>query len=294
MIWVVGANGMLGRELSELLSDGGQPWTGTDRNVDFTNPADLEAFGRGKSIEWVVNCAAYTAVDRAEDEPELCRRLNVDGPANLARWSQSHGAGLIHISTDYVFSGRGTRPYVEDDPIGPTGVYGQTKADGESAVRSLCDRHYILRTAWLYGAHGPNFVYTMLRLMAQRETLGVVADQKGAPTWARDLARLIVELTKTEEHPGTYHASGEGVCSWHEFAETIRDEAQQRGLLDPGRRVVVEPLTTAQYPTKATRPTWSVLSKEKLRSTFGASFPAWRESLGKFLSGPHDRPRFQF
>jgi len=284
VIWLVGKNGMLGTDLGKAFDAAGLPWVGTDRDVDFTDAQALAAFARGKKIDWVVNCAAYTAVDKAEDEPALAQRLNVDGPANLARWAAQNGAALVHISTDYVFPGTGSEPYRESDPVGPIGVYSVTKNGGEEAVRSLCPRHYILRTAWLYGAAGPNFVATMVRLMRTKDALGVVADQWGAPTWTVDLATVVVALVRGGEGPwGTYHASGEGRCSWHQFAQAILDEAQSRRLVDPAKAVTVNALTTAQYPTKAQRPAWSVLSKEKLRSAFGLSFPEWRTSLKLFL-----------
>ena len=284
MIWLIGKAGMLGTDLGRAFTEAGLAWVGTDREVDFTDPQALEAFSAGKKIDWVVNCAAYTSVDKAEDEPAVCRKLNVEGPAHLARWSQAHGAAVIHISTDYVFPGTGNTPYRETDPVGPDGIYGATKADGEEVVRTLCPRHYILRTAWLYGVNGPNFIYTMLRLMASKDSLGVVADQWGAPTWTIDLARVLVELIRRGEGPwGTYHASGEGKCNWHQFAEAILEEGRSLGLLDAAKAVAVNALTTEQYPTKAKRPAWSVMSKDKLKSTFGLTFPQWRESLQGFM-----------
>jgi dTDP-4-dehydrorhamnose reductase len=294
MIWLVGKNGMLGTDLGRAFDAAGLGWVGTDREVDFTDASALDAFAEGRTIDWVVNCAAYTAVDKAEDEPDLCRRLNVDGPANLARWCTAHGAALVHISTDYVFSGTGTDAYRESDPVGPTGIYGITKADGEDAVRGSCARHYILRTAWLYGAWGPNFAYTMLRLMNLKDALGVVADQWGAPTWTVDLARVVVELIRRGEGPwGTYHASGEGRCSWHQFAEAILVEGKARGFVPATKAVAVNALTTDQYPTKARRPAWSVLSKEKLATTVGLRFPGWEVSLRAFLDSPLDQTRFR-
>jgi len=276
---------MLGTELRQVLSSAGLHWVGSGRDVDITKPEVLDAFARGRSIDWVINCAAYTAVDKAQDESELCRQINVDGPANIARWAQSNGAAVIHLSTDYVFSGLGTEPYTEADPVTPQGVYGITKAEGEAMVRQWCPRHFILRTAWLYGAAGPNFVFTMLRLMNQRDTLGVVADQWGSPTWTQDLALIIVNLVQRTDGPwGTYHVSGEDRCTWHQFSQAILQEAQAQGLVDPRKRVTVNALTTEQYPTKAPRPRWSVLSKTKLKETFSLSLPDWRESLSRFLS----------
>ncbi len=275
---------MLGTDLGRAFSAAGLDWVGTDREVDFTDPQAVENFGVGKAIDWVINCAAYTAVDKAEDEPELCRKLNVDGPACLARWASAHRAALVHISTDYVFSGQGTVPYREDDAVAPQGIYGVTKADGERAIRDSCPRHYILRTAWLYGVAGPNFITTMLRLMNSKDSLGVVADQWGAPTWTLDLAAVIVALIqKGGGQWGTYHASGEGQCTWHEFALAILREAQARELVPPTKAVTVNALTTDQYPTKAQRPAWSVLSKDKLDREFGLKMPAWQTGLVGFL-----------
>ena len=168
MIWLIGNQGMLGKELSDVLSKNNIEFTGTDREIDITSFQALEAFTHGKKIEWIINCAAYTAVDKAEDEIELCTLLNVQGPENIARIAQKIGASLIHISTDYVFDGRATSPYSETDTLNPTGIYGKTKAEGEEKIRSVLDNHIIIRTAWLYGKHGQNFVYTMLRLMKEK------------------------------------------------------------------------------------------------------------------------------
>ena len=282
MIWIVGASGMLGRELSAVLTDKNLPFVGTDRDVDFRNADAVAAFAQGKGVEWVVNCAAYTAVDKAEDEPELAKALNVDGPAVLARWCAANKGKLIHISTDYVFSGEGSTPYTEDDPIAPTGVYGVTKADGETAVRQALKEHIILRTAWLYGQYGPNFVATMLRLMREKPEFGVVNDQWGAPTWAWDLSQVIAQLIESKASVwGTFHASGEGQVTWHGFAAEIYTQAKALGLVET--MPVIKPLTTAQYPTKAQRPAWSVLSKAKLKAVYGLTFPDWKDSLARYM-----------
>src|SRR5208282_5540900 len=177
MIWLVGDKGMLGTELSMALAASGLEFSGTDRDVDILDPRAIGDFAAGKRIEWIVNCAAYTAVDRAEDEVDLCRAVNAEGPENLARVASASGAKIFHISTDYVFDGSGKEPYREDDLVSPIGVYGRSKAEGEGRIRSSCPEHVILRSAWLYGRHGPNFVYTMLRLMEAKEKIGVVADQ---------------------------------------------------------------------------------------------------------------------
>jgi len=298
MIWVVGSKGMLGTELCRQLAAAGLDFVGTDREVDILDAGALAAFAAGpsfagRSIGWIVNCAAYTAVDRAEDEAELCGRLNVEGPANLARLATSLGASMLHISTDYVFDGEASRPYREDDPIGPTGVYGRTKAEGEAAVRAACARSVILRTAWLYGRDGPNFVYTMLRLMRQKESIGVVMDQRGTPTWAPDLAAGIVAILGAgEPRFGVYHYTDGGETNWRDFALEIKRLGLERGILEKDCRV--EALTTAQYPTKARRPAYSVLSKDKIVADYGVSVPEWRESLKAFIVslGEAERPRF--
>jgi dTDP-4-dehydrorhamnose reductase len=190
---------------------------------------------------------------------------------------------LVHLSTDYVFSGRADRPYLEDDPVDPQNVYGRTKAEGEAAVRAELERHFILRTAWLYGQHGPNFVATMLRLMREKPQVGVVDDQWGTPTWTRDLAEVISKLIQSQTTAyGTYHVSGEGQTTWFGFAREIFRCAFEHRLLNT--QPVLLPLATAQYPTKAVRPAWSILSKEKLRSTFGWVLPDWKESLEQYIS----------
>ncbi|MEI8096287.1 MAG: dTDP-4-dehydrorhamnose reductase [Spirochaetales bacterium] len=248
MIWLVGQDGMLGTELRQLLTAQGLAWVGSSRDVDVGDDTALDAFAAAlpQTPTWIVNCSAYTAVDKAEDEIAACTRVNVTGAENLARLAHRLGAAILHISTDYVFDGKGLvgtdallRPYIETDPVGPQGVYGRTKVDGEALVRELCPRHLTLRTAWLYGAAGPNFVFTMLRLMKAKDLLGVVADQFGSPTWTRDLATVMAELLSrpvlaaNDPAWGTYHVSGEGQCSWFEFAQAILERGRAEGLLDP-------------------------------------------------------------
>jgi len=282
MIWLIGNQGMLGKELSDVLSKNNIEFTGTDCEIDITSFKALEAFTHGKKIEWIINCAAYTAVDKAEDEIELCTLLNVQGPENIARIAKKTGASLIHISTDYVFDGRATSPYSETDTLNPTGIYGKTKAEGEEKIRSVLDNHIIIRTAWLYGKHGQNFVYTMLRLMKEKESLGVVGDQYGSPTWTGDLAELIKRiLTEPKIQYGTYHFTNENSCSWYEFALEIQDLGLKYDLLE--KKIPIKNLTTSEYPTKAKRPAYSVLSKEKAKNTFSLIIPTWKESLENFI-----------
>jgi len=281
MIWLVGNKGMLGTELSGVFQQRGQAFTGSDREVDMLDPGVLAAFAQGKGIHWIVNCAAYTAVDKAEDEEPLALRLNAEGPENLARLATTLGARLLHISTDYVFSGDSNRPYREDDPMAPAGAYGRTKAEGERRVMAASASSIIVRTAWLYGKHGPNFVYTMLRLMKERESIGVVSDQSGTPTWAFDLASAVADMiAKPDPKPGIYHYTNDGQTTWYEFAREIHRLGREMGLLE--RDCAINPLTTAQYPTKASRPAYSVLSKDKIKST-GIKVPEWKASLKCFF-----------
>lgn len=282
MIWLIGNHGMLGTELSQLLEAEKIEAIGTDRDVSILDPAALAAFARGKDISWIVNCAAYTAVDKAEDDAELAERLNAEGPENIGRVAAAIGARVLHISTDYVFGGAGNRPYREDDPLAPNSVYGRTKAEGEKRLAAAQPESVIIRTAWLYGKHGNNFVYTMLRLMKEKEKIGVVADQKGTPTWAFDLSRAIVAVLRSAEpRYGVYHFTNEGETNWHEFALEIQRLGLEYGLLS--RPCEVAALTTEQYPSKAHRPAYSVLSKEKIKKSFGIDVPEWRASLKKFF-----------
>ncbi len=282
MIWLVGCRGMLGSELGATLTSKGVSWVGSDRDVDITDSRSVAAFACGKSFEWIVNCAAYTKVDGAESEERLATLINVEGPRNLAAVSKQIGARMLHISTDYVFSGGATRPYREDDPVDPLGVYGRTKAEGETAVRETCEHSLILRSAWLYGKYGSNFVYTMLKVMAQKDELGVVDDQFGSPTWTVDLAAAIVKILETPDHRyGIYHFTDGGETTWFEFAENIYRLGRTLGLLE--KECAVRALATAQYPTPAKRPRYSVLAKDKILRDFGVTVPPWQESLEAFL-----------
>jgi len=284
MVWLIGNKGMLGSEVAERLEREGLSWVGTDREVDITDPVALADFAAGKDITWIVNCAAYTAVDKAEDESGLAARLNRNGPANIGELATRSGARVIHISTDYVFDGLGTRPYREDDPVNPAGVYGRTKAEGETALLAACPRSFILRTAWLYGRRGQNFVRTMLRLMKEKSEIGVVADQRGTPTNACDLADAVAAVLRSgSDSYGIYHFTDEGETSWYEFAREIQRLGRETGLLD--HDCAVKALRTDQYPTAAHRPAYSVLSKEKIKKTFGLEIPDWRESLERFIIG---------
>jgi len=290
LIWLVGNKGMLGTELSLLLEKSGLPFVSTDREVDITGIEALKAavakLAEEQPVKWIINCAAYTAVDKAEDDIEACRRLNTQGAANIAAIASNTGTRLIHISTDYVFDGKGSRPYREDDATAPTGVYGLTKRDGEAAVLENNPRSYIIRTAWLYGRHGNNFVHTMLRLMNERDEVKVVNDQRGSPTWTFDLAAVILTLINTvdsgKEIPfGVYHFTNEGNITWFDFAKEIYRQGREQGRIT--KDCAVNPCTSAEYPAKVKRPAYSVLDKSKIKSALGIKIPAWDESLKEFL-----------
>jgi dTDP-4-dehydrorhamnose reductase len=282
MIWIIGCNGMLGKELSGLFDARGIEYTGTDRECDITDRSALRGFAAGKKIEWIVNCSAYTAVDKAEDEEQLAFSINAEGAGNIAAVASELGANMLHISTDYVFSGKGTSPYMESEPVAPASAYGRTKLEGEKLVAGTCPRHIIIRTAWLYGAHGNNFVHTMLRLLAEKDSLTVVDDQRGTPTWSYDLSAAIAHIiTSGSSRYGIYHFSNAGEISWFDFACAIRDMALEKGILSKNTPIL--PVTSDKYPTKAVRPSYSVLDKTKIQRELGVAVPDWRESLDKFL-----------
>jgi len=285
-IWLIGCKGMLGTELSLLLEKNNIPFTGTDRELDITDLAALETFIENTAaFDCIINCAAYTAVDKAEDDIESCRRLNTLGPANIALCAKKSGSRLIHISTDYVFNGLGTRPYREDDPTDPTGVYGLTKRDGETAALESNSLTYIIRTAWLYGKYGNNFVQTMLKLINERDEIKVVNDQHGTPTWAYDLACVIVEFIKAEKNIpyGIYHYTNDRETTWFDFAGEIYRLGRESGLI--AKDCIVKPCTSAEYPARVKRPAYSVLDKTKIKTAAGVSIPAWEKSLQEYLKG---------
>ena len=286
MIWLIGNKGMLGTEFSLLLEKQSIPFVGTDREVDIANPAALEKFAQAQSFTWIINCAAYTAVDKAEDDAETCRRLNTLGAGNIAACAKKTGARLIHLSTDYVFDGTGNRPYTEDDATAPIGVYGVTKRDGELSVMKNNPRSYIIRTAWLYGKHGNNFVHTMLRLMNERDELKVVNDQRGSPTWAFDLASALLAVIATADSGknipfGIYHYTNEGNITWFDFAKEIYRQGREQGRVS--KDCAVKPCASAEYPAKVKRPAYSVLDKSKIKAALGIDIPAWDKSLKEFL-----------
>ena len=311
MIWLIGCKGMLGTEVARQLDANNIAWVGTDREVDITDPNALETFAQSHDgpvnrtgltatngnipgkINWVINCSAYTDVNKAESEPELAKKLNADGPLNIARATRHIGAKLIHISTDYVFDGTGTRPYTEDMAKQPLGVYGETKAAGEDAVQKEMTQYYILRTAWLYGFDGHNFVYTMTKSMNLNESVKVVEDQKGTPTFAGDLASVILKIIITSANAhglfgknsaipyGVYHCTDLGETNWYAFTKKIYEYGKKFGRIT--HDCTINPCTTEEYPTPAKRPAYSVLSKDKLQKSLKIKLPKWEDSLEYFM-----------
>ena len=263
---------MLGSDVCRELASLALPFVGSDQEIDITRPAALRDFAHGREIRWIVNCAAYTAVDHAEEEPDRAFALNADGVGNVAEVAEQLGAGLIHLSTDYVFDGCGSSPYTEQHPAAPVSAYGRSKAAGEVLAMERCSRSYVLRTSWLYGPRGKNFVSTMLKLMQERDVVKVVDDQSGCPTYTADLARAIATIVqnRTDEH-GIYHFANRGPTTWFEFAKEIYEQARRRGLLSRG--CAIEPCATRDFATPAKRPAYSVLSTEKIRRVFGISIP---------------------
>ena len=273
-ILITGCNGQLGNEMQLLEKEYPQHvWYNTDvQELDITSQLAVEQFVAQHQIDGIVNCAAYTAVDKAEDNKELCTTLNTVAPAYLAAAVEKRGGWIVQISTDYVFDGTKHTPYVETDTPCPNSVYGSTKLAGEIGVSKFCKKAMIIRTAWLYSTFGNNFVKTMIRLGKEKEQLGVIFDQIGTPTYARDLAQAIMEIIDKGIIPGVYHFSNEGVTSWYDFTKAIHRIA---GITT----CQVNPLHTEEYPTPANRPHYSVLDKTKIKQTYHISIPYWEESL---------------
>lgn len=274
-ILVTGAGGQLGYDVCKVLAARGVEHKGVDvQDFDITDAAATRDSITAYRPDAVIHCSAWTAVDRAEDEPELARAVNAGGPRNIAAVCHEIGAKMLYISTDYVFPGTGERFYEPDDPTGPLGVYGRTKLEGEWAVRELLERYFIVRISWAFGRNGNNFVKTMLRLAEARTEVNVVCDQIGSPTYTADLAPLLCDMIATEKY-GVYHATNEGVCSWAEFAREIFRLA--------GKGVRVNAVPSSEYPTKAARPLNSRMSKDKLEQAGFSRLPPWRDALARYL-----------
>ena len=286
MVWLIGSKGMLASEIAAQLNQHNIQWIGSDKEVDITDKAAVEAFVQQNfssgSLQWIINCAAYTAVDKAEDDHAMAQKLNADALINICTAAKCYGAKLIHFSTDYVFDGSSSVPYIETDSTNPQSVYGRTKLQGEQNIVGLLPEHYIIRTAWLYGRNGANFVSTMLRLMNEKDSLKVVNDQRGSPTYAVDLAKTVLRIMQLNNHQyGIYHYSNEGNITWYDFAGEIYRQGKEMGLLK--RTCSVVPCTSSEFPQKAHRPSFSLLNKQKIKETFSLSVPNWNESLSSYL-----------
>ncbi|RZZ82953.1 dTDP-4-dehydrorhamnose reductase [Pseudoxanthomonas winnipegensis] len=290
---LLGANGQVGRELRRALAPLGEVVCTTRSGTledgaacevaDFDRPESLPALLDRLAPTVVVNAAAYTAVDKAEEDRDAAFRANAESPGALARWCAAHGVPLVHYSTDYVFDGQGTAPYAVDAPTAPLGVYGASKLAGEEAVRAAGGQYLIFRTAWVYASHGKNFLLTMLRVGAQRDELRVVADQIGTPTSAALIADVTAQvLRQGTEASGTWHLTAAGHTSWHGFAEAIFARAVAAGLLPRAPQVVAIP--TSEYPTPARRPAYSCLDTTTLRRDFGIDLPAWETALDSVVA----------
>lgn len=286
--WLItGSYGQLGTDLQKVLAATPEDFVrAVDVDVlDITDAAAVDAFVAEVDPDILVNAAAYTAVDAAEENEELAFRVNATGPAVLAASMARHGGRLVHVSTDYVFAGDGMRPYEVDDTPDPRSAYGRTKLAGELAVRELLpDASCVVRTAWVYGGTGKNIVKTMVRLQGERDTVSVVDDQRGSPTWSADLARALVELARSKAAPGIYHCTGGGDTTWYEFTRAIFEELGA----DPDR---VRPITTAEYPLPAPRPAYSVLSDAAWRAAGLSPMPNWRDALHEAFATVGDQLR---
>ncbi|BES63015.1 dTDP-4-dehydrorhamnose reductase [Dysgonomonas capnocytophagoides] len=279
-VLVTGANGQLGSELRRATADHNDilNFIFTDvAELDITDIQAVDEFVKNNKIRYIINCAAYTAVDKAEDDTELCYKINKDAVRNLGIAAANNQAKVIHVSTDYVFDGTGSHPYTESDQVCPKSVYGKSKQEGESALLEACADSIIIRTAWLYSIFGNNFVKTMIKLGKERESLNVVADQTGTPTNAADLAKAIVKILDYSEanshfKAGIYHYSNEGITTWYDFTKAIHHDA---GITT----CKVNPISTDQYPTRASRPQYSVLDKSRIKAAFGIQIPQWEDSL---------------
>lgn len=275
-VLVTGVKGQLGYDVMKELAKRKIEAVGVDiEDMDITDPVAVERVITTKNVDAVIHCAAYTAVDAAEDQQELCRKVNAVGTRNIARVCKNIDAKMLYISTDYVFDGQGERPWEPNDPKAPLNFYGQTKYEGELAVQEFLERYFIVRISWVFGVNGKNFVKTMLRLGKERGAVGVVADQVGSPTFTPDLAVLLVDMIQTENY-GVYHATNEGYCSWYDFACEIFKTAGMD-------QVKVSPLTTDAFPVKAKRPANSRMDKTALDQAGFKRLPTWQDALKRYI-----------
>lgn len=289
-VLVTGCNGQLGYDVSKELFKRGDTAVSVDiEEMDITDKAAVENYIRNANVDAVIHCAAYTAVDAAEDNVELCRRINCDGTKNIADSCKKHNLKMIYISTDYVFNGEGETPWKPDEKREPLNVYGQTKYGGELAVENTLDNYFIVRISWAFGLNGKNFVRTMLNLGKTHDKLTVVSDQIGSPTYTADLAKLLVDMVHSDKY-GRYHATNEGICSWYDFTCEIMKQAAE--YYPEYANVEVTPVSSDAYPTKAKRPSNSRMSKDKLTENGFDRLPTWQDALRRYLKELHENEQF--
>lgn len=283
MIWLIGYKGMLGSMVEKLLISHKYNFIKSDKEIDITNYDVLKQYVNDKEIDWIINCSAYTAVDQAEDEIELAFKINSIGVLNITKIAKEKKAVIIHISTDYVFDGTKNKPYQENDKTNPVGIYGKSKLAGELNIINNYNNYFIIRTSWLFGENGKNFVSSMIQYMNIKNELNIVNDQKGCPTYTKDLAELILKivLDKSDKY-GIYHFSNENITTWYQFTLKIKEIAEKFGLLT--KPVKINPISTNKYPTKAKRPKYSIFLKKKVKTTFNVKIRDWEQALEEYIS----------
>lgn len=275
-VLVTGVKGQLGYDVVRELQSRGHEAIGVDiEEMDITDETAVSRVMEETAPEAVIHCSAFTAVDRAEEERELCYKVNVEGTENIAKMCQKLGCKMLYLSTDYIFSGEGQRPWEPEDTPSPLNAYGQSKYQGEVALRQYVDKYFIVRISWVFGINGNNFIKTMLRLGKENGAVKVVDDQIGSPTYTFDLAKLLVDMIETEQY-GAYHATNEGICSWYEFAKEIFQEANMK-------EVTVTPVSSEEFPVKAKRPKNSRMSKEKLVQNGFSLLPSWQDAVKRYI-----------
>lgn len=287
MIWLIGNKGMLGQEVEKLFKRKRLSYLASDKEVDITNYPILQEFTKNIKLAWIINCSGYTDVDKAEKEIEKVFQINRDGVKNISKIATEKQAKLVHISTDYVFNGEKNThlSYTEDEKTEPINIYGESKLAGEREIKENLKKYFILRTAWLYGRGGKNFVSTMLKLFKEKEEIKVVSDQWGSPTYTVDLAEVILKIINNDSDKfGIYHFTNEGVTNWYEFTREIYRKSKKLGIIDSNKEVEIRGIETKEYPTPAQRPKYSLLSKEKIKRELNLEIRNWEDALEDFLS----------
>lgn len=286
MIWLIGNKGMLGQDVEKLFKKN-LSYLASDKEVDIADYQILKEFTKNIKIAWIINCTGYTDVEKAEKEIEKAFQINRDGVRNISKIALKKQAKLIHISTDYVFNGKKNThlSYTEDEKTDPINIYGESKLAGEKEIKETLKKYFVIRTAWLYGRGGKNFVSTMLKLFKEKEEIKVVSDQWGSPTYTIDLAEGILEIINNDSDKfGIYHFTNEGVTNWYEFAREIYRKSKKLGIIDSNKEVKIRGIETKEYPTPAQRPKWSLLSKEKIKRELNLDIRNWEDALADFLS----------